>query len=179
MIFDTFHKAGAVTIIVLLTVMVLGRTYYVREIHKLETQITVLHIEANEAEIAALEQQRSTEREWQQKADAAASAAAKDLADVEANYQQSIDDLYALLADYDTVQLSGGDSSGGNTSALPAASGTTGGLGKPTACKCGAAGGENLKNLSRDIMTLARDCDINDKYLRRWAEFYDGLRKQQ
>ena len=178
MVFDTVHKIGAGVIGLLVAVMFLGRAYYVHEINRLETQITVMRIEAQEAEISALQKQRETEHEWQAKADAAAEAAAQDLADVEANYKRSIDELYAVLAAHGDVQLLD-DGSGGYTTALPGAAGTAAGVAKSTADQCRAACRGNLKRLSEDIMTLARDCDINDKYLRRWAEFYDGLRKQK
>ena len=159
--------------------------YSRHEVAQLNAVIHDMEKAAWEADVAAREKQRELENEWQQKADAAAAKAAQNLLEVQTNYEESLQSLYGLLADYtDSMALDGSnpadgvqsDYTGGNSAALPAASGAAGGTGKSAACKCGGTDTAGFRRLLERQLTIARDCDINDKYLHQWAEFYQGVR---
>lgn len=169
---------AAIGLIVLGILLILAQ----RENAALKAQIHAMTEAAQRAEIEAQDTQRAIEREWQAKADAAARSAAAELSTIEANYENSIQSLYALLADRDAgVSLSAAgagadgvhaDRAGGDSAALPAAAGPASRACAPCASGRGAADTGRLQRLLERQMIVARDCDITasryNELLRLW-----------
>ena len=157
-------------------------TLSMREVTHLKAQIADMERAALEADITAREWQRTKEREWQAKADEADRAAAARVADVTAHYEESIADLYEVLAAFsDSGGVPGSpdgmhaDSPGGNASALPGASGASGGPCAACPDGCGGPDSGRLQVLLDRQMMLARDCDITAARYNELLRLWDAL----
>mgnify|MGYP007069845830 CR=1 FL=1 len=151
--------------------------FTLRECTALKKQITDMTAAAQRAEIEAQAQQREIEHEWQQKADAAAAAAQAELVEVQASYEDSLQSLYGLLADYADGDGLHADGAGGDPTALPAAPAAPGAACKPCPDGRSSTDTAKLQRLLEQQMTVARDCDITASRYNELLKLWQGVQE--
>lgn len=121
--------------------------------------------------ISNLQNTLKTEHKWNEQAEAQAIETAQNVADAEQVYKNAVSGINAIL---DGVHTS--DSARQSATMSDTAS-TAGESAKCSNVKCNCKNTEAFRRLSKELLIISKDCDIQNSYLKQCVGLYNAIRQ--
>jgi DNA repair exonuclease SbcCD ATPase subunit len=120
--------------------------------------------------ISNLQNTLDTEHKWNDQAEAQTVKTAQDVADAEQVYKSAVSGINAIL---DRVHTS---DTARQSATMPDTASTAGKSAKCPTVKCNCKNTEAFRRLSKELLIITKDCDIQNSYLKQCVGLYNTIR---
>lgn len=121
--------------------------------------------------ISNLQNTLNTEHKWNEQAEAQTVKTAQDVADAEQVYKSAVSGINAIL---DRVHTS---DSARQSATMPDTASASGKSAKCSDLKCNCKNAEAFRKLSKELLIISKDCDIQNSYLKQCVGLYNSIRQ--